>query len=152
MPPKRRATTSSTQSEAKRARILVTVSGGHAQPDRLIEYYKSGKLCDIELRVAGAAFKAHRLVMAACSDTLDRQFAGAGGFSDSASATVDLPAGYTAAALEATLDFIYSGECRVDGGHCAASQVGPRHGAGEDDVPRDPNDGAARLSSSENES
>ena len=114
MPPKRRATTSSTQSEAKRARILVTVSGGHAQPDRLIEYYKSGKLCDIELRVAGAAFKAHRLVMAACSDTLDRQFAGAGGFSDSASATVDLPAGYTAAALEATLDFIYSGECRVD--------------------------------------
>ena len=32
MPPKRRATTSSTQSEAKRARILVTVSGGHAQP------------------------------------------------------------------------------------------------------------------------
>ena len=80
--------------EAKRARILVTVSGGHAQPDRLIEYYKSGKLCDIELRVAGAAFKAHRLVMAACSDTLDRQFAGAGGFSDSASATVDQKSEY----------------------------------------------------------
>ena len=38
-----------------RADCLNATTLQEGQPDRLIEYYKSGKLCDIELRVAGAS-------------------------------------------------------------------------------------------------
>ena len=110
----------------KRARTDVLLTGGHAQPPRMLEYYRVGKLCDVQLRSEGRVFHAHRNVLAATSDTLDRMFAGAGGFADSTTATFDLPPPYTSEALEVTLEFTYAGKCTV-AADCLASLLELAH-------------------------
>lgn len=61
----------------------VHLSGGQPQPDRQIELWRQSRLCDVEVKVEGQAFKAHRLVLAssdflaACLETSMSEQAGA---------------------------------------------------------------------------
>ena len=92
----------------------------------MLEYYRAGTLCDVQLRSEGRVFHAHRNVLAATSDTLDRMFAGVGGFADSTTATFELPPPYTSEALEVTLEFTYAGKCTV-AADCLASLLELAH-------------------------
>lgn len=58
------------------SRVPLELVGGHAQPARMVEYFRQGKLTDVTILVDGRSYAAHRNVLAAASDYLDRLFAG----------------------------------------------------------------------------
>eukprot|EP00434_Breviolum_minutum_P008257 symbB.v1.2.007286.t1/scaffold438.1/size205425/14 len=66
------------------------------------DFWRKGVLCDIEIRVADCSFRAHRLVLAACSDYMRARFY----------ESIDLP-DMPAAAFEAVLEHMYTGTCCI---------------------------------------
>eukprot|EP00967_Tisochrysis_lutea_P134037 scaffold236134_cov31-Tisochrysis_lutea.AAC.1 len=58
------------------SRVPLELVGGHPQPARMVDYYRQGKLTDVTIQVDGRTYAAHRNVLAAASDYLDRLFAG----------------------------------------------------------------------------
>lgn len=91
----------------QRATELLTLSGGHAQPKRLIEYFRTGKLTDVVLEASdGTPFSAHRNILAASSDYLDGRM---GADWRDSSGPVKLPT-MSSAVLERLLDYVYVGE------------------------------------------
>jgi len=56
------------------SRVPLELVGGHAQPARMVEYFRQGKLTDVTILVDGRSYAAHRNVLAAASDYLDRLF------------------------------------------------------------------------------
>ena len=79
--------------------------------DRLPEFRRSGKLCDVKLRSRdGTLYEAHRLVLSLASDALSGLMGGI--FcegQDGREVEADLPGKL----LEGLLDFVYSGAARV---------------------------------------
>ena len=92
----------------KRARATFTLRGGTAQPPRVIGYRRTGANVDVTLSVEGRRFSAHSKVLAACSGLFARLVANGSAFSKQPHA---LPG--TAVAVEAVLEFFYTGECVI---------------------------------------
>jgi hypothetical protein len=61
---------------ASTSRVPLELVGGHVQPPRMVDYFRLGKLTDVTILVDGRSYAAHRNVLAAASDYLDRLFAG----------------------------------------------------------------------------
>jgi len=97
--------------ERKRQRTdVLTLGGGHAQPARMIEYYRNGRLTDVTLRASdGRSFEAHRNILAASSDYLDGRM---GADWSDAAGPIELPQ-LSASALEKLLEFVYVGEASL---------------------------------------
>jgi len=98
-------------SEAASSPDAIVLSGGFPLPPSLIQIWQLKHLCDVEVRVEGQAFPAHRLVLAAGSDyfaaLLCRER-----FCDSAAGVIELPE-MTAAVFGAVLNFLYAGYCSI---------------------------------------
>lgn len=77
-------------------------------PPVFADFWRKGILCDIEIRVADCSFRAHRVVLAACSDYMRARFCI--GMADSSDESIDLP-DMPAAAFEAVLEHMYTGKC-----------------------------------------
>lgn len=86
----------------------VTIGGGQPCPSRLVELWRQGDFCDVEvIAEGGQRFRAHRVVLAAGSDYMRALFAI--GMSDS-TGPVELPE-VPEAAFAALIEFLYMGSC-----------------------------------------
>ena len=85
-----------------------TISGGTAQPPRVIGYRRTGANVDLSFRVEKRSFATHSQVLGPCSG-LVRGLISTAGFDYRK--PIDLPDGSSAAAFEALLDFFYDGTC-----------------------------------------
>lgn len=86
---------------------VLTLSGGHAQPPRMIEYFRNRRLTDVTIRACdGRTFEAHRNILAASSDYLHGRMGA--DWSDSAG-PIEFPH-LSASALEKLLEYVYVGE------------------------------------------
>ena len=107
---KRAATTPLTQPGAPPVR-KITISGGTPLPPGMVDMWRDGKLCDANIKAAeGCTFAAHRHVLMGVSDFLYGLFEA--GMTESQTAEVTLP-DVEAAAVEAALTFMYTGECEM---------------------------------------
>jgi len=79
-------------------------------PPAFAAMWRSGTLCDVEIRVEACSFKAHRVVLASCSDYMRARFCI--GMADSNCESLDLP-DMPASAFEAVLQHMYTGSCIV---------------------------------------
>ena len=66
----------STLASLNTSRAPLELTGGHAQPARMVQYFREAKLTDVTIIVDGKSYAAHRNVLAAASDYLDKLFAG----------------------------------------------------------------------------
>ncbi|CAE8595155.1 unnamed protein product [Polarella glacialis] len=81
------------------------------QWERLEAFRKEGILCDLCVKSSdGKEFRVHAVVLALASEKLRKQLEQAG----NGGASRELAAGIPGDALAAVLDFVYSGEARVD--------------------------------------
>ena len=107
MPPRKRAR--SAAAAASDAPASLVLDGGHAEKPRTIACYRDAKHCDVEVHASdGTAFHAHGLVLMAGSDYFAAVYSG-GGWADAAGPLT--LGGVPAAALQACLDWIYTGTC-----------------------------------------
>lgn len=88
----------------------IMFDGGHAQPARMIQYFREGRLCDVQLKTEGDVFCGHRAVLAASSEYFDCRFASVS-WADSKEQVIDLS--LPDFAIEAVLEYIYTGKCTV---------------------------------------
>jgi hypothetical protein len=112
MAPRKRARTAAAASstDSANASANIRLSGGHAKAPRTIEKFRTGKLCDIELKAAnGTSFHAHILCLTAGSGYFEALYAN--DWAD-ASGSLTLPE-VPSEALAACLEFIYVGEATV---------------------------------------
>ena len=105
------ATTPVTEPSAAPAARKVSISGGVAQPPRMVDMWRQGTLCDATITAEGCDFEVHRNVASAGSEFFFGAFTS--GLAESGSASVSLPE-IKAAAIEAVLCFLYTGACEVD--------------------------------------
>jgi len=96
------------------SRVPLELVGGHAQPARMVEYFRQGKLTDVTILVDGRSYAAHRNVLAAASDYLDRLFAGpAWADQEEPVRLSQVPGAHTFAQI---LEYIYTGKCMTHEG------------------------------------
>jgi hypothetical protein len=89
----------------------ITVSGGTAMPARMVDMWRQNTKCDAIVKCAdGRDFPVHQPVLMACSDFFYATFTS--GMEEAETARLTLP-DIKAAAVEATLEFVYCGECEV---------------------------------------
>lgn len=74
----------------------------------MIQLWREVKVCDATITADGRTFSAHRNVLMVCSEYFNGAFSA--GLEESTSAHVTLQE-VSASAVEATLDFMYTGEC-----------------------------------------
>ena len=109
MPPRKRARSAAAASVIA---PTVTLTGGQPHHPRLVEKYRAGTLCDVELQSAeGTPFRAHAVCLAASSAYFDALYAGS--WADVGERTLKL-SGVEAHALSAVIEFIYAGEATVE--------------------------------------
>jgi len=82
----------------------------HPLMEALADERRLGTLCDITFVVEGEQFKAHRVVLVACSDFMRSLICG--DFKESSSPTVTLNE-VASSAFGSVLEFCYEGRCRV---------------------------------------
>ena len=87
-----------------------TLTGGTAQPPRVIGYRRTGAHVDLSFRVEKRVFAAHSQVLAPCCGLI-AHLVNTTGFDYRK--PIELPNGCKAAALEAVLDFCYDGEVSI---------------------------------------
>ena len=111
MPPSRKRVTKHADTPANKVAKVTepttVVSGGSKTQSQLSAFRRTGKLCDIVVRVGAREFPAHRVVLAAGSCWFAALTDG-GRFADSQAPTVDLH-DMSAEAFEAVLDYLYEG-------------------------------------------
>ena len=105
----RSVTTPVTAAAAPPLRKIV-LSGGQPMHAKMIAYWREGKMCDGCISAEGRDFDVHRTVVMVGSDFLEGAFGS--GLAESDSAHVTLPE-MSAVAVEASLNFLYTGECEV---------------------------------------
>ena len=106
MPPRKRAREADADGN-------ITLSSPHETnplQQALAAQWRKHQFCDITITVEDSSFKAHRCVLAACSDFMGSLLSG--GFADSSSPTISLP-GVPATVFEAALAFCYEGQCTL---------------------------------------
>jgi len=91
------------------SRYPLELAGGHPQPPRMVEYFRQGKLTDVTIQLEGCSYSAHRNVLAAASDYLDRLFAGpAWADQEEPVKLSQVPGAHT---FPQILEYIYNGRC-----------------------------------------
>ena len=89
---------------------LIVLAGGVPCHEKLIGYWREGKLVDGRITAEGQTFHVHRTAVMVGSEFLEGAFGS--GYAESSSAHVTLPE-ISARCLEAALAFLYTGECEV---------------------------------------
>jgi hypothetical protein len=102
----RDAQASAQQPNGKRVASKICLTGGPAQPPRIIGYRRTGANVDVHVRVEGRLFEAHSKVLAASSAFFDKIVTSGDAFARA----VELPTP-SATAFDALLEFMYTGEC-----------------------------------------
>ena len=96
--PRNHADLPSARGDTKRAAVAVALTGGVAQPPRVIGYRRTGANVDVTVKVESRCFQTHSKVLAASSEYFAKHA--------TYSATVELPTP-SAPAFEALLEFFY---------------------------------------------
>jgi hypothetical protein len=105
------ATTPVTEPSAPPAARKVWIRHGVAQSPQMINMWRQGTFCDATITAEGRDFAVHRNVISTGSAFFYGAFTS--GLAESDSACVSLPE-MKAAAVDAVLSFLYTGECEVD--------------------------------------
>ena len=102
----------STLASLNTSRAPLELTGGHAQPARMVQYFREAKLTDVTIIVDGKSYAAHRNVLAAASDYLDKLFAGPKWADQEQPVKLSqVPGAHTFANI---LEYIYTGSCMTN--------------------------------------
>jgi N-acetylneuraminic acid mutarotase len=109
MPPRKKARTDGSSSEVV---DVANLCGGHAEKPGTIAKFRACSHCDVELHAGdGSARKAHRVVLMSSSAYFEAAWSET--WNDLSTLTVPALSG---TALDHCLEFMYTGECRVNAG------------------------------------
>jgi hypothetical protein len=91
---------------------MISLRGGPALPPALVEQWRAGHFCDVEICVENEVLKAQRSILAASAEYFRGLFVGGGAHMSDVAEQIELRE-MSAVTMRFVLDWIYEGKCTV---------------------------------------